>query len=319
MRDTASILTFDIGGTRIKAGLVRGARVSSLVAEPTGVRAGLDEVLAIVRRLGGALMATAEVEAIGLCIRGVVDPARGVITNLVGPLAGLVGQPLAAEVARALGRPARMENDARMYALGEFTHGAGRGSRNMVCLTLGTGVGSGVAMDGRILRGPRGVGGILGGHLTVRADGPRCICGNRGCLEAMIGTPGLISAAEDALEGVPAADRPVSLREGSLDPQHVFAAAAAGHPVVARVVEDYCRYLGAGVVSLIHAYDPDLVVLGGGMMRAAAQVLPATQTYVDRHAWTLPPGRVPVMPAALGDAAALIGVAALVRGTDALL
>jgi len=310
----SAILTFDIGGTRIKAGLVRDAAASSSIAEPTVDREGIDGVLATVRRLGRRLMAGADVDAVGLCIRGVIDPERGVIRNLVGPLVDLVGEPLADQVARELGRPTCMENDARMYALGEWAHGAGRGSRNMVCLTLGTGIGSGVVMGGRVLRGPRGVAGILAGHLTVQVDGPRCICGNLGCLEALIGTGGLIRAAGLAL----ATGRPSALRDGPLDPARIFAAAATGDAPAREVVGDFARRLGAGVVTMIHAYDPDVVVLGGGMTRAAPQFLPAVQAYVDAHAWTTPPGRVRVVPAALGDAAALVGVAELARGTALL-
>ena len=196
---------------------------------------------------------------------------------------------------------------------GEWAHGAGRGSCNMVCLTLGTGIGSGVVMGGRVLRGPRGVAGILAGHLTVQVDGPRCICGNLGCLEALIGTGGLIRAAGLAL----ATGRPSALRDGPLDPVRIFAAAAGDAPA-REVVRDFARRLGAGVVTMIHACDPDVVVPGGGMARAAPQFLPAVQAYVDAHDWTTPLGRVRVVPAALGDEAALVGMAKLARGTTLL-
>jgi glucokinase len=197
-----------------------------------------------------------------------VDSRRGVLLDVNEPLRSLIGQPVAEMVAGELARPVCMENDARMYALGELRHSAGRGSRNMVCLTPGTGIGSGVALDGRVLRGPRGVLGILSGHLTVQVGGPRCTCGNIGCLEALIGTAAVIRDATDRL----AAGRPSVLHGSRLDARRIFEAAAAGDELAHDVVQRFAERRGAGVVTMVHAYDPDIVVLGGGMMGAAAQL-----------------------------------------------
>jgi glucokinase len=200
-----------------------------------------------------------------------------------------------------------------MYALGEWHHGAGRGRDNIVCLTLGTGVGSGVIVGGRLLRGPRGVGGILAGHVGVQIDEPACTCGNVGCLEALIGTAGFLRLADEAL----ARDRaPSALRQTPLTAQRIFEAAAAGEAPARALAQRFATYLGAGIVTAIHAYDPDVVVLGGGVMHSFAPFLPDVQAYVDAHAWTVPRGRVRIVPAALGDAAALIGVAALTQQAD---
>lgn len=309
-----AVLAFDIGGTRIKAGLVRGATVSSLTVVPTASSPGNRDILASVVSLGRHLMAGQAITGIGLCVKGVVDPAQGTLLDVNEVLADWIGEPLAAVIGSALGCRTCMENDARMYALGEMIHGAGRGSESMVCLTLGTGVGCGVALGGRILRGPHGTRGIMGGQVTVQINGKHCTCGNIGCLETIIGTAGVIQSAEAALT----TDRPSTLRDVALDPQHIFAAAAAGDEVANDVVRGFITSLGAGVVTMIHAYDPDVVVLGGGMALASAQILSPVQAYVDEHAWTVPRGRVQVVPAVLGDTAALIGVAELSRGTDAL-
>ena len=277
-----AVLAFDLGGTRIKAGIIRGATVSSLLIEATNDGRDSADVLAGLLRLGRRLGDEHDVAAVGLSVKGIVDAQRGVILDVKERLAGLIGRPLAVIVARELGRPVVIENDARMYALGEWRHGAGRGRDNMVCLTLGTGVGSGVIVGGHLLRGPRGVGGILAGHVAVQIDGPVCTCGNVGCLEA----------------------------------QRIFEAAAAGDAPAQALAQRFATYLGAGIVTAIHAYDPDVVVLGGGVMHSFAPFLPDVQAYVDAHAWTVPRGRVRVVPAALGDAAALIGVAALTQQAD---
>ncbi len=312
-----AVLAFDLGGTRIKAGIVRGTCVSSLQVEPTDDREE-SAALAALLRLGHRLMDTREggdVTAVGVSVKGIVDPVGGVVRDVKERLVGLVGQPLAAILAREFGRPAVVENDARMYALGEWSHGAGHGHRNVVCLTLGTGVGSGVVLDGRLLRGPRGVGGIFAGHATVQVDGPPCTCGNVGCLEAVIGTAGFVRLADEAVTRDPS---PSVLRHASRTPQHIFEAAARGDALASTLTHTFATYLGAGIVTAIHAYDPDIVVLGGGMMHSFAPFLPCVQAYVDAHAWTVPRGRVRIVPAALGDAAALIGVATLATQADSL-
>lgn len=307
MRPT--VAAFDVGGTRIKAGLVRDRTVELLTVAPTGD--GTQDILATVMELGHRLIADRDVTAIGVSVKGIVDPERGVLVDTNESLNSWINQPIGEIMAKDLGRPVWVENDARMYALGELVSGAGVGSRNMVCLTLGTGVGSGVARDGRMLRGTAGVLGILGGHFTIQVNGPRCTCGNVGCLEALIGTAGLVRRTREML-----AECGHSLLAGArLEPQLIFAAAGAGDPLAQEVVGYFADCLGAGVVTMIHAYDPEVVVVGGGMVGAIGQFLCRVQAYVAEHAWTLPRGRVSVVPSTLGDVAALVGVAELARGT----
>jgi len=303
-----AVLAFDLGGTRIKAGIVQGARVSSLQVEPTDDGEEGADALTSLLRLGRHLMDEHDVAAVGVSVKGIVDPARGVVRDVKERLIGLVGQPLAAIVAQEFGRPAYIENDARMYTLGEVQYGAGQGHQNVVCLTLGTGVGSGVVLGGRLLRGLRGVGGILAGHATIQVDGPACTCGNVGCLEALIGTVGFVRLADEAVARAPS---PSMLRQAPRTPQSIFEAAVRGDALASALTHTFATYLAAGIVTAIHAYDPDLVVLGGGMMHSFAPFLPRVQASVDAHAWTVPRGRVRIVQAALGDAAALIGVAAL--------
>lgn len=316
-RPAAPILAFDIGGTRIKAGLVLDdtVTVTALTSVPTTREHERADVFDTVIRLGRQLMAGQHVASIGLCVKGIIDPARGVLIDVNEVLSDWINRPVADLIARELGRPTCMENDARMYTLGELSHGAGRGSRNMVCLTLGTGIGSGVVIDGRVLRGPRGTAGILGGQLTLQVDGKVCTCGNIGCLETLINAAALVRSAQELV----AAGRPSVLCDSHLTAHQIFAAATMGDTLALEVVHHFARYLGAGVVNMIHAHDPDMVVLGGGMAHAAALFLPAVQAYVDAHVWTVPGRRVRIASAMLGDAAALVGVAALARGTDLLL
>jgi glucokinase len=167
-----------------------------------------------------------------------------------------------------------------------------------------------VILDGRPLQSGHGTAGILGGHVIVQVGGRPCTCGGEGCLEAYIGTEGILQTAREAMDlgGSPA------LRQETLTPKAVFDAAAAGDGAAQDVVQQFATYLGAGIVTLIHVFDPDVVVVGGGIAHASSLFLPEVQTYVDSHAWTLPRARVRILPAVLGDAAALVGAAELARG-----
>jgi glucokinase len=313
-----AILAFDIGGTRIKAGIVQGSVVSNLAIEALAGKGGTSDVLSQIVQIGKRLIAGREVAAVGMSVKGIIDSHHGVILSVNEALTSSVGVPITERLMHEFGVPTRFENDARMYTLGELLYGAGRAATNMICLTLGTGVGCGIALGRRVLRGPHGLSGILGGHITVQIDGPRCTCGNVGCLEALIGTGALIHEATEAL----ACGRRSILREiplSSLSPQHIFAASAASDVLAQEIVQRFAQHLGAGVVSLVHAHDPDLVVLGGGMTAAAEQFLPAVQAYVHRHTWTLPGLEARVTTSELRNTAALAGVAAYARGLDIFL
>jgi glucokinase len=309
------VLAFDLGGTRIKAGLVHTSTISELRVIAVDESRGAESVISQLVELGKHYLASETVKTIGLSVRGIVDWQAGAILDLGGPLSCLVGYPLVEVLSRALGMTTMIENDARMYTLGELAYGSGRGHTNLVCLTLGTGIGSGVVMGRRVLRGTRNVAGILGGHLTVQVEGPPCSCGNTGCLEALIGTQALQQLWYDLRSTACSTPQPEALPT----PQQIFEAAAVGESRATGVVARFSQCLGAGIVNMIHAYDPDIVVLGGGLMHAAEQFLAQVQTYVDAHAWTIPRGRVRLVPAALGDGAALVGIAALARSPELLL
>lgn len=303
------MLAFDIGGTRLKAGLVEGDGVSHLRVVPTpGAGPALRQGIV---RLGREVLAGERAAGVGVSVRGIIDPARGCLLDGIPPLDELVGLPLT-EWLGELGDVV-VENDGRMYALGEWRYGAGRGAEDMVCLTLGTGVGCGVVLGGKLLRGARGVLGILGGHLTIDAAGERDTCGNLGCLEVYAGSPGLERAASHLLAGRG------SLLHQDLQPATIFEAERAGDRVAGEVVAGFARTLAAGIVNLIHAYDPEVVVLGGGISTSADRFLPLVRELVAERAWTVPRGRVRIVPAERSEVAALLGVAALARGEVELL
>jgi glucokinase len=300
-----TVLVFDVGGTRLKAGLAGPDGISSLTVVPTDVSSA-DALVAQTAAIGRRLMHGERPSAIGVSVKGIVDSLHGSVVEVNAPLDVLSGELLADRLAQELGAPVRIENDARMYALGELRHGAGSGAKNLVCLTLGTGV----VIDDRLLNGGRGVLGILAGHITVDVDGPPCTCGSIGCLEALIGSHGLVADAR-----AHAREHPGSrLNSDVLDPEEIFAAAAEGDAAAAATVERFTHVLACGVVSLIHVYDPDVVVVGGGLSASAPQFLEHVQRFADEHAWTQPKARVRIVASTLGDTAALLGAAELAAG-----
>lgn len=275
-----AVLAFDLGGTRLKAGVVTGDAVEDLVAVPVERPGDAAAVLAQMVSVGRELGSRHRVEAAGAAVKGVVAGGRVVEVN--EPLRALSGADIAGELRAAFGVPVAVENDARLFAYGELRHGAGRGIANLVGVTLGTGVGVGVVRDGELVGGERGLLGILGGHFSIDWDGPECGCGSRGCLELHVAGP--------------------------------EAARLLGEdPVNAAALERFNRALAIGLVNLVHAYDPDVIVVGGGLAHAARHFLEPVRAEVARRAWTIPRGRVRVEVSQLAERAALLGAAELAR------
>lgn len=262
------------------------------------------------RELGAAIAARPGVAAIGLGVPCTIDRRSGTCVNAVHlPLAG---HALGELVAERLGLPATMDNDANLAAVAEHRYGAARGAENAVMLTLGTGIGGGLIIGGELYRGSGGAGAELG-HVVVDYDGPPCQggCPNRGCVES------LASGTALAREGAAAAERhPDSalgrLRAGgaAVDGAAIVAAAHAGDGPALEVFERVGRALGVALASFANAFDPDVIVVGGGVMAAGELLLGPAREEVRARA--LPPqNAVPVEAAELGVEAGMIGAATL--------
>jgi glucokinase len=295
------VLGLDIGGTKIAAGVVGAdGAVRGFVVAPSeperGPEDGLDRLFELGRRaLEQSGVAAEELEGVGIGCGGPLDATQGV---LIAPLhlPGWSDVPIAARAASVFDRPAVLENDATAAAAGEHRYGAGRGSRNMVYLTISTGIGGGVVIDGRLFRGSTGNGGELG-HVTVDWRGRECRgCGRRGCLEAYAsGTSIAERAAEAGLRGATA--------------EAVAAAALDGDAVAARVWDETCEALACGIVSIANLFDPELVVIGGGVSRQGENLLGPVRELVQAQVIG-PPGRtVGVVQAELGDTVGVVGAA----------
>ena len=306
------VLAVDVGGGHATTAVVEdrtalAVETVSLEAE-RGLSAALGEVAAALARAAAAAgVRVSECAGLGFGFCGIVDPDAGRIVSTNAKYEDAPRVDLRAWCREAFGLPLRLENDARLALLGERYAGAARGSDDVVMMTLGTGVGGAAMIGGRLLRGRHFQAGVLGGHLAADFDGRPCTCGNVGCVEAEASTWSLPQVCR-AWPGFATSALASSER---LDFEALFAAAAAADSVAVAIRDRCLRVWASGAVSLVHAYDPDVVVVGGGVMREAGVVLPFLRAHVDRHAWT-PWGRVDVREAALGERAALLGAVPLV-------
>jgi glucokinase len=300
-------LVVDLGGSHVNCAVVDDRGVVASRSFPTSKGDGLRPLLPVLCDVlhtltGNSGIAVSDCAGLAFSFCGLVDAAGGRILSTNAKYDDGPRIDLPAWCRDSFGLPFRIENDARMALLGEWHAGAGRGFDDIVMVTLGTGIGGAAMIGGRLLRGKHFQAGCLGGHLGASYEGRRCTCGAIGCMEA--------EASGWALPGICAIEQgfenSLLAHEDTITFENLFRHAATGDAVATRVRTRCLSVWAAGTVSLIHAYDPEIVVFGGGVMKSAEAVLPLIQSYVDRHAWT-PWGRVEARTALLGDDAALFG------------
>jgi glucokinase len=269
-------LGIDVGGTTTSAGLVTPAgRVVVSRHRPTHGGGGGDavpRVLALATEVAGLARPRGyRVAGVGAGVPGIVHGATGTVGGEAHNVPELGGVPMARLLSRALGVPAAVDNDVNALALGESAWGAGRGARSLVLLALGTGVGGGIVIDGRLYRGAAGFGGELG-HVPVKFDGRACVCGARGCLKAYVAGPDL------AAEGARRLGRPVDAAE-------LFRLAAEGEAAAAAVVDEALEALAAGLTIIVNGLNPERLLLAGGIARALASRAAELRARLARRAY----------------------------------
>ncbi len=307
----------DVGGTNIKAGLIGSdGTLLAKVMRPTRAERGVEAVLADMAALSEEVRAEggadrANVVGVGIGAPGPLSPSRGVIIKSAN-LPGFKNVPMRDELARRTGLPARLDNDANAAAYAEFWVGAGRGARDMVLFTLGTGVGAGVIVGGQLLRGHFENAGELG-HTIVQPDGRPCPCGQRGCLEQYASANAvalLVIEAARAGARTKLADLPGGIEAATAE--RVAQAARDGDEVACRIWDGACRHLAIACVNVQHAYNPARIVLGGGMSAAGDMLLAAVRAHVVALRWSLIDDLPEVVLAELANNAGMIGAAGLV-------
>lgn len=314
MSVTEHVIAVDLGGTNIRAAVVtRTGQIRHLLSQPTLADDGPD---AVIDRIADAIAAVVSAEdvapevAVGVVAPGPLDPVSGVV--FFGPnLPGWHDVPLKEILTRRTGRRVLVGNDANCAALGEAHFGAAQGIRNLIYIALGTGVGGGVIAEGRLIEGARGLGGELG-HVPVAIDGPRCTCGGIGCIEAFAG--GWAIAREGEL--VAHSDRSTEiarLAEGKPVTARMVAQAARHGDAAARAVYERAgQALGVGLGGLVNVFNPEMIVIGGGLAEAGDLILDPMRAELPRRAMRqIYPG-LRIERSSLGTNTGLYGAAARV-------
>jgi len=301
----------DLGGTNIKAGAV--SPQGDVVVRrrlPTRADGGPDMVADRIAEAARACMEALEGTAAAVLGVGVGSPGtirfqQGVVT-FAPNLPGFHDVPLRDMVAERMGLPCVLENDANAAAVAEQWVGAGQGADSLVMLTLGTGIGGGIVLEGRVWHGTSGAAGEIG-HMSINPDGPACGCGNRGCIEAYASATAIVRRMDEAIEAGAATS--LAGRTGNFTSRDVYEAAVAGDAAARENVETTGRYLGVAVSNLIHILNPMVVVLSGGVSAARDMLVAPLRDEVDRRTMAGSREGVQIRIAELGEEAGFIGAA----------
>jgi len=295
----------DIGGTKIAVGAIDASgKVLAKEVRATESAGGFDAAMQRVAAMLEAARARAGVElcGIGIGCSGPIDPLSGVIGS-VEFLAEWRGCNPVDRLARHFGLTVAMENDADAAALGELQWGAGRGKRHLICVTVGTGIGGGIVLNGTLYRGVDGAHPEIGHHV-IEASGPACYCGASGCWEVLARGPAIAARfAHDAPPDYPNRDR--------LSARVVCELARQGDALARREIEREGHYLGVGIANLITLFAPEVIALSGSVMDSADLFMPIIRAAVLRNCGMVPAASVELLPAALGNDAPLIGAGAV--------
>ncbi len=317
------VVGVDVGGTKIAAALVdAGGGIRGRVQRPTDTSSAELTLQSIAAAVDDAIASVGcpreSVRAVGLGIPGKVDPERGV--GVLSVNLGWRDVPVAERLRAISGLPCAIENDVKAAALGELRYGAGRSVQSLIYLNVGTGIAAGIIIGGRLYRGATGMAGEIG-HAVIDRLGPRCKCGAEGCLEAMAAGPAIVARARAAVKAGcdTSLSQAVATHGDRLGAEAVFTAAAAGDAVAASIVAEVAGNLALALQWLIMSFDPELVVLGGGVFGGGADSVllaavrrelasQSAQSFVAREMFT--PQRVQVTQ--LGADTGILGAAALV-------
>lgn len=304
------LICIDLGGTKIKMALVRqGIIIASAVMDAHNA-VGLKERLPVVKSIIDGLLleqdiALYETSEVCISVPGIVDTIEKRVLSIDQKYADAPSINFSEWTDASWQLPLYMDNDARCAMMGEWQYGAAKGYQDAVIMTLGTGIGSSAVMNGNIIRGKHFMAGILGGHSTIDINGSLCNCGNKGCGESILATWNLADKIKMHTNY-----RNSALRNESLVDFETIFRLAPGDELAKTFLDKALQVWSVCAVNLIHAYDPEILVLAGGVMQSAEMIIPTIQHYIDNHAWT-PWGQVKIVKALHPDTASLLGAACL--------
>lgn len=307
----------DVGGTNIKIALVneKGSIIYSN-SIPTRAEMGYEYTInnmkeAIADLLKETKSNAKDIEGLGFGFPGQIDCQKGIV-RLAPNIPGWVDVPIAEIMEKEFGIPTRVDNDVRCAALGELNFGAGVGCENLVCITVGTGIGSGLIINGKLVRGASNAAGEIG-HIKLDIQGgPLCGCGDRGCLEAFASGPSIVAMAEEYIKGGKST-KYRELANPDITPYIVSEAAKQGDAVAKRIFTIMGEYIGMGLVSVVNLLNPEKIIIGGGVAAAGDILLNPIKETILKRSMPISGAAVKVVPAQLGNTAGVIGASLLIK------
>lgn len=317
----AKRIGIDVGGTNVKIALVDdNGKIIYSNSVPTYAKMGYEYTVNNIKQAIKDLMketntTPSDIEGIGFDFPGQVDCKTGVV-KLAPNIPGWVNVPIAQMIEDEFHIPTRIDNDVRCAALGELKFGAGKGCENFICITVGTGIGSGIVINGKVVRGATNAAGELG-HIKLQMNGgPICGCGDTGCLEAFASGPAIVAMAQDYIKGGKSTKfREMAAAEGGeITPYMVAKAAEEGDPVAKRIFEIVGEYIGIGLTSVINLLNPERVIIGGGVAESGELLLGPIRKTIKERAMVVAGNAVEIVPAQLGNSAGVIGASMLIEG-----
>ncbi len=317
----AKRIGIDVGGTNVKIALVdENGKIIYSNSVPTYAKMGYEYTVNNIKQAIKDLMKetgtdSTSIEGIGFDFPGQVDCETGVV-KLAPNIPGWVNVPIAQMIEDEFHIPTRIDNDVRCAALGELKFGAGKGCQNFVCITVGTGIGSGLVINGKVVRGAANAAGEIG-HIKLQMNGgPICGCGDTGCLEAFASGPAIVAMAQDYIRGGKSTKfREMAAAEGGeITPYMVAKAAEEGDPVAKRIFEIVGEYIGIGLTSVINLLNPEKVIIGGGVAEAGDLLFAPIRRTIKERAMVVAGNSVEIVPAELGNSAGVIGASMLIEG-----
>lgn len=307
----------DLGGTNIKAGVVNeNFEIVATANVKTNLPRSAEEICndmaeVAVKAVSKAGLTLEQIESVGVGTPGTANSATGIVeysNNL-----GFVNVPMAEMIRNKLDRPVYIENDANAAAYGEYVAGAAKGSNHAVCITLGTGVGGGIIIDGKIYSGFNYAGAEIG-HTVIEVDGPQCTCGRKGCFETFSSATGLIRMTKEAMEADKSSKMWSMMKNygDKISGRLAFDAMRAGDKSAKAVVDKYIKYLAAGITNTINIFQPDILCIGGGVCNEGDPLLLPLRELVDKEVYTrASKNKTKIVIAKLGNEAGIIGAAFL--------
>ena len=308
----------DIGGTNIKITLAdfEGKNIYSNTT-PTraemGVEAGVANIKQAIKDLMQETNESAKtIEAIGFGLPGQIDYKAGMVKNLPN-IPGWINIPLGKLIEDEFQIPTKLDNDVRCAALGELNFGAGKGCENLICITIGTGIGSGIVLNGKLVRGASNAAGEIGHIKMTLEKGPLCGCGDHGCFEAYASGPSIVTMAKEFISGGKSAKYKEMATDGIITPYIVAQAALQGDAVSLQIFKQIGEIIGVGLSSVINLLNPEKIIIGGGVADAGEILLEPIRKTIEDRAMPIQKEAVKVVPAQLANAAGVIGASLLIN------